>query len=790
MDSLTGIEIEPGRPTVEPTVRTRRRRHRRTSPAEKRVIAGVTVAASLVAACSSVSPTGLGVADVVYRAGFAAIVVLAASRARRWTWLVLAGGAAAITPLDAWLVATVAAVAMAVYGAMVRRRRVYGAVTAAFAVQVLLRAPELGTRGLSALLVAAIIAPALVSGCIHAPRRVRTTWLRGALVLVGLALVATAAFAGAAVLASSKVRAGADDARLGLASVRQGDNRSAGAVLADSAASFRDANRTLDGWWTWPARLVPLVGQHQMALAELSHQGAVIAEATSAAATSADYRSLQYDNGRIDLDRVRSLQGPLDLASAAISDGLSAVDQLRSPWLIGPLTAKMDELTSELTKAAPEASLAAVGAHELPGLLGGDGTRHYLVLFTTPAESRGLGGFVGSFAEVTATDGKLQLSRSGRIGELLQAPGADEQTLTAPDDYLARYARFRPQQYLQDITLSPDLPSVAEVAAGLYPQTGGRAVDGVMVVDPYALAGMLEFTGPISVPGIPEPLTSANAADWLLRRQYTETDSNAARIDALADASRLTFEKLVSGSIPGPARIGEVLGPLVQARRLGFVAFDPGAQDLVGRLGAIDAFPTRGTTDFFSVVTQNSANNKIDVFLHRSVEYRADFDPATGLVNARARVTLRNDAPASGLPESIIGSNGRGLPPGTNRVFFSAYSPLGLQATRIDGVATPFQTQQEFGFGVVSSFVDVPAGATVVVDIDLQGTIATGDVYRLGWVAQPLVNPDDVTVTLTPAAGWRVTRTGGVAVDLGGTTATVRVDQPGVSEVEVPLAPR
>ena len=57
-------------------------------------------------------------------------------------------------------------------------------------------------------------------------------------------------------------------------------------------------------------------------------------------------------------------------------------------------------------------------------MLGADGPRTYLLLFTTPSESRGLGGFVGSYAELTADDGQLALGAFGRAQDLDAAAAA------------------------------------------------------------------------------------------------------------------------------------------------------------------------------------------------------------------------------------------------------------------------------------------------------------------------------------------------------------------------------
>ena len=103
-----------------------RPRGHQTGPAERAAIVGVAVAAAVVAAFAPGQPTRYVVADVVVRAGVAALVTLAASRARRWTWLVLAGLAAVVAPDGLWLAVTAAGLVVAVVTTMFPRRRIYG----------------------------------------------------------------------------------------------------------------------------------------------------------------------------------------------------------------------------------------------------------------------------------------------------------------------------------------------------------------------------------------------------------------------------------------------------------------------------------------------------------------------------------------------------------------------------------------------------------------------------------------------------------------------------------------
>src|SRR5205085_544268 len=111
---------------------------------------------------------------------------------------------------------------------------------------------------------------------------------------------------------------------------------------------------------------------------------------------------------------------------------------------------------------------------------------------------------------------KLKLTRSGRSADLAPQVGDPPRVLDAPADYVARYGALHPEREVRDVTVSPDFPSVAQAIESIYPQTKeGRTIDGVVSIDPFALAAMLRITGPITVDGLPTPLTADNATDIL-----------------------------------------------------------------------------------------------------------------------------------------------------------------------------------------------------------------------------------------------------------------------------------
>ena len=131
------------------------------------------VLAAVGGALSGAEPAGWLPADIIWRAGFAALVAGSTAKARRWTWVVLAG-AAAVTASGAPLVtAGLVALGLAIVACLRHRRsRPLGALVGAIAVQVLLRL-DFDGAGLSALVTAAAVTPVFVSAYLRSHRRVR-----------------------------------------------------------------------------------------------------------------------------------------------------------------------------------------------------------------------------------------------------------------------------------------------------------------------------------------------------------------------------------------------------------------------------------------------------------------------------------------------------------------------------------------------------------------------------------------------------------------------------------------
>jgi len=719
----------------------------------------IAAAAGVIAAVASSQPTIYPLLDAAFRLAFGFGVTYAAAHARRWSWLVLAGLTAAvsrdlITIVPAWLALTVAFVAV-MYDV---RWRWVGGIIGLLSTTALLRLTDVGPFGLTALITFVAVVPVFASAYNVQRRRNqrkirRVVWGIGA--VFGLALLG---FLIAAVIGAAKVGTGVDEARAGVRSAKAGDEEAARVHLQASGRAFSEGSSAFDAWFAAPARLVPGLSYQAVAVSQMSAIGHDLAVSAEEVSKNANYRSIDVVDGRVDIESITRLATPLESVKAALAKASADDEQIDDDWLLPPLRDKLDELRTEVRDAATETQIAIGAVAAAPELLGATGTKRYFVGFTTPAESRGLGGFMGNYAVLTADNGHLDLTRTGRSNDLYPRPTDPPRHLEAPADYIARYGPMTPERELRDVTLSPDFPSVAQAIESIYPQTrDGEQVDGVIMIDPYALAAMLQITGPINVDGLDKPLTADNAAEILLREQYVDFDSTPDRVDFLEEASRKTFDTFIHAKSLKPTQLAAVFGPVVEQRRLMAQSTDPSVQSLFEDLHLDGAFPVPDGGDFFALVTQNGGNNKIDVYLHRKVTYDVTYNPVNGRISAKATVVLHNDAPRSGLPDYVIANRPQsGQPKGVNWTWFNFYSPHVVSQITLDGEPMLVGAATEFGLNVYQAYLPVPAQGDAVVAVELSGSIQPSETYRLSSYAQPTVNPDDVTASMHVVAPYHV----------------------------------
>ena len=741
-------------------VSSRPRRRNRISTADARVVGVVAVTSGIVAAFADAHPTEIGAVDVGLAVALAAFTTWIAASSPWWALAAVGVVAVLCAANPVLLAAGLAATACAL--AVGWRRAswpVVRALSAAASVQVILRCELDAFHGESALLAAACFGLIILTGLPRRSRVVRRRVRRGALLAGGFTLVAVGLLGIGSGVAAGRIVDGERDLRAGISALRVGDDRAA-AEAFDRAASSLAAAERWTGLWVRPSLAVPVVAQHARALTELTTSATDLAETASTSLAQVDFDQLQVDSGVVDLAAIEVLVAPLTATREALADLRATLDRIDDPWLVGPISDRVDDLENKAADIGEQTEAALEAVRLAPAMLGADTPRTYFVAFTNPAEARGLGGYMGGWAELRADRGQVQVTRSGRTIDLNLGGDAAERILTRPADYLSRYARFgaggngRPVavDFWSNVTMSPDFPSVAEVISQLYPLSGGTELDGVLALDPFAVADLLQLTGPVELPEFGVTLDAASAADFVLREQYEAFDpTSEEREEVLETLAEKLTNAVFSSALPGPRLLADALSPAIRDGRLVLWSSHDDEAAALRRLGVDGALPEHGA-DGLAVVSVNAAGNKLDAYLRRSVRYEAKIDEDSGAIQATATVVLRNEAPPQGLTDYVAG-NQVGLPNGTNRMYLSVYSPLRLAAADVDGHAWPMESEQERGWWVYSTYVNILPGDELNVKLSLIGEVPDGETYRFVLRPQALAFPDVTSVRVRDSGG-------------------------------------
>ncbi len=717
---------------------------------DERYAVAIAAVAGVVAALAGAQPTGAAIVDFLLVALAVAAIVWAAASAPWWA-PTLAAGVGLVIAVDP-LIALVGAVAFGFglfVGVRQREQSELRALVAAVAMNVLIRSELGGFLGLSALIGCSLGLMVFVIGVRRRPSAIRrVAWIASASVgaVAGVALLALAI---TAVSARADLSSGAREARQAITVLNDGDYEEAARLFEASSGAFARSDNRLGGALALPSRLIPGVAQNVRAGADLANAAAIGTGDAADALQAIDPSTLQVVDGAIDIDAIRAVEDPLLQVQGALDDLRQVSQSVESQWLIAPVQDELAELDDRLDKNEPRLINAIDAVRLSPQMLGADGQRRYLALFTTPVEHRGIAGFVGNYADITIDGGRIDVTEFGRRSDLedvIRTNGASCDGLS--QGFLDRYGRFGctagpdggviPTVW-SNLTMPAHFPNVAEAAALLYPQSGGQPIDGVISLDPYVIQALMGYTGPIEVPELGVTVAPEDAAQFIQLDQYVLVGDNAndQRVDALQTLGEGVIDALLTGALPEPSQLARDLGPLASEHRLMMWAADPAERELLERTKLLGAMPELGDAGGFSVVVANRGESKIDVFLERDVDVRID----TGEGGARtlvADVTLTNNAPSSGLPRYVIGNN-YDLPNGSSWLIVNFFGPPTLQVATLDGEVIAVGTQPEAGW--MGYATDVIIGPGESVDYHLEFDLPAGDDGEMPveWV-QPLAD--------------------------------------------------
>ena len=493
--------------------------------------------------------------------------------------------------------------------------------------------------------------------------------------MAGLALV-WLLFAGFALLSAHR------EIRRGLRAVeaaRDGVNASAvveGRLLPDlheARSHFASAHSRVGGPLLLPARILPVVGRQLSSVHSLSGAATTVADVAIAGMT--DAKSVLDDPGRTNSARASSARRLGELAGDA-DTRLGTIDLGPRLGLLGPLARARNRLDDQVAELRGVLMKGARGGSAVADLL--EGPRRYLVFAANNAEMRAGSGMWLSVGELETGPEGIRLGTMQSVTDVPVPVGA----VPLPGDLADRWGWLEPNVEWRNLMTSPRFDVAAPLAAEMWVAAGNRPVDGVMVLDPIALKGLMRATGPVQVEG--RRFDSNNIEEELLHAQYLRFPSHEdkpERREGLGKIAGAVFSALDAGSWTFPD-LASGVADAAGGRHLLMWAADRSEQSAWQALGVDGAL----RPESLLVAVQNRGGNKLDRFLHVAAE------ASIALVGDESEVTLtlklQNQAPV-GEPGYIVGPHPlSGVSEGVYVGILTISFPGAATGGRFDGVDT------------------------------------------------------------------------------------------------------
>lgn len=552
-------------------------------------------------------------------------------------------------------------------------------------------------------------------------------------------------------------------ARAELALARQGGG------ISDLAPALQAAGRDVDaalGKLRQPGprlvALLPVVGRTPHALTAASGCAAAVLDSAGRLLDAVPDRLLV--DGRVDVLALRTLQDRLADPSRQVQRCRDVVAAQRTGWTPGAVRDGLAELSDELAGTGSALDRTDQTLRALTGLLDTPDTRVLLALENN-AELRATGGIVTVFAELTLRRGSFELGPFRDVEQVADPPDATRAVLT-PSDYGSLYGPFKAGTTLwKNVNMSPDVPTSSAVLANVASASLGRRPDAILWFDVPLIAALLRGVGPVTLPD-GSSLSGDNAVQRLLSDAYREaTDTPAgqaarrAQLRAAADAvlARLLVRPGQDDAEPaGGGSLATLAGELAGAaagRHLAVWSGKPALQQALVRAGLAGELRADGA-DVSALTVHNlgggdTDGNKLDFYGRRQVTVEVALAPDRA--DVQQVLTLRNTAPATGLPVYVAGR----ITPGVENAFVTLSVPAGARGLTLSREGTPLAVDPrvEGDHRVLSDVVSVPSGSSVSWTVSYHLPVRPGKGYALSLFPQPLAVDAGLAVTVRPVGG-------------------------------------
>lgn len=521
-----------------------------------------------------------------------------------------------------------------------------------------------------------------------------------------------------------------------------------------TSAAKADAN---DSLWTFMEPL-PLIGPNLAAIRTAADVTDDIASQVITPLSTVSLDSLTPKDGRVDLDAIRQVGTAMATAKVVLASSDEKVTAIERDALLPQVSDAIDSIAPKLTEASTAINDLEPIVQLLPRTLGGEGPRNYLLVFQNNAEANSLGGITASQMLVTVDDGAIQIGAQSSRQEF------SDTEITVDPAVQALYGENLATD-LNSSTSRPDFPTAADIQKQFWEARYGGTINGVLDVDPIALAGVLGATGPIAV-GENQEITSDNAVSLLLNKVYFRyPDATIDETNDLTDAffagvSKSIFDKLLSGAAT-PSKLLPAIVTGVNEHRILAWSSDPTEQALIATTPMAGILPTDNTATTLTGVFFRDASlgSKLSYYLDSAVTQTSSGRCAAAPATFTTTVSLTNTLTAEeadDLPAYIRSGSGN-IPSGDAITQAYVFGPPGTTVQSVtvqddSGRSVNVTNTTDLGRPVANVSLYLEPGETVSATAVFVG--ADGQTYAPQSVTTtPMVRPTTVTLSDETCSG-------------------------------------
>ncbi len=482
------------------------------------------------------------------------------------------------------------------------------------------------------------------------------------------------------------------------------------------------------------ARPLPLAGDQAVAVRDLAAAAADTARASrNLAQVAALYAETSGGSGAAGGRVIEILTRSAPLLTDAhqrLDRSLTAINRDRGLHLLPSLRATLDSAAVDVAKADQDVALGAQLATTLPPALGAGTSRRYLVLLANPTELRPDGGFAGVVGTMVFDKGNP--SAIHLVDQFTLNPAYTQKfPIPAP---LGRYLRFYNNSLeLGDEGWDPDFPTTASLAEKMWQSATRESVDGVIELDPQAIASLLQVTGPVNVPGV----GSFNSDNLLTELNILVNAQGVAKSTAVPPVAEAVIKAILTTPGSNWSRLAAILLDQARQRHVQLYVHDATLEGVI----RADSFDGRvrefGEGDYLMVVDANVGATKGDAYVVKNLALKVE-KPASGLTRHQVTVSysfppLQNDIDRKLNPKSANN------PAGAYRDYVRFYIPEAASLTgfrvQVDGKAafsnSIAENGIEHGKRVVGAFIEIAPGHSGDVTITYDAPLDPASNYRL-----------------------------------------------------------